>query len=292
MALASPLSAAQRTPGAAPALKVLVVDPNATNRVRLKDTLRGLEIVESVSEISRVPSVVEFLKDNRVNVILIDQEATERDIFEVIKQIQQQPAAAKTEFVLVGEEVTDEIKSRGQEVGVRGYLSRPYDMRRLETAIMDAVRPTGPPPGAPKADHRKEFLDKLRLLTLFQRFSNDELVRLMKICKAYRIAAGTHVFQEGEEGRSLFVLVSGQVDIVKDSNGQQQVLVSMHPGDVFGEMAIVDAEPRFAAAQAATDCTVIEVNASLVNNNDDVISLKLVRSIAILLVKKLRALSK
>jgi hypothetical protein len=39
---------------------------------------------------------------------------------------------------------------------------------------------------------------------------------------------------------------------------------------------------------AATDCTVIEVNESVVNNNEDIISLKLVRQIAILLARKLR----
>ncbi len=292
MAQAVPLVAARKPTQPEPRLRVLVVDPNATNRVRLKDTLRGIEFVDSVSETSRVSLAVEHLKDNPVDLLIIDEEASEGNIFDVIKQIKGQPAAARTKILLVGEEITDESRAKGAEVGVSAYLSRPYDMRGLENTIKQALRPAAPPPNSAAAQHRKDFLDRLRMLSLFQRFSNEELARLMKICKAYRIAAGTHVFREGEEGRSLFVLVAGQVDIVKDNGGEKQVLVSMNPGDVFGEMAIVDAEPRFAAAVAANDCSVIEINASIVNNNDDVISLKLVRAIAILLVKKLRLLSK
>ena len=67
-----------------------------------------------------------------------------------------------------------------------------------------------------------------------------------------------------------------------------RVLVRMSPGDCFGEMAIIDAEPRSADAVATTDCIVIEVNESIVNSNEDILSLKLVRQIAILLAKKLR----
>ncbi len=292
MAQAVTLVAARKPSQPAPRLRVLVVDPNTTNRVRLKDTLRGIDFVDSVRETARISSAVEHLKDHPVNLLIIDEEASESNIFDVIKQIKGQPAAARTRFLLVGAEITDELRAKGAEVGVNAYLSRPYDMRGLENTLKEAVRPAAPPQSSAAAQHRKDFLDRLRMLSLFQRFSNEELVRLMKICKAYRIAAGTHVFKEGEEGRSLFVLVAGQVDIVKDNGGEQQVLVSMNPGDVFGEMAIVDAEPRFAAAVAANDCSVIEISASIVNNNDDLISLKLVRAIAILLVKKLRLLSK
>lgn len=292
MAQAVSLASSQKAQRPVQGLRVLVFDPNATNRVRLKDTLRGIDIVDSVSETSRLSSAVDHLKDNPVNLLIIDEEATEKDVFEVIKQVRDQPAAAKTRIMLFADEITQEMKTKGAEVGVAAYLSRPYNTAGLEATLKAAMKPAGPAPGSAAAQHRQDFLDRLRTLSLFQRFSNEELARLMKICKAYRVGPGTHVFREGEEGHSLFVLVAGQVNIVKENAGQQQVLVSMNPGDVFGEMAIVDAEPRFAAAVAANDCSVIEISASIVNNNDDVISLKLVRAIAILLVKKLRLLSK
>ncbi len=56
-------------------------------------------------------------------------------------------------------------------------------------------------------------------------------------------------------------------------------------------MAIIDSEPRMADAVAASEATVLEVNQSIINDNEDITSLKLVRQIAILLVKKLRASS-
>ena len=88
------------------------------------------------------------------------------------------------------------------------------------------------------------------------------------------------------------VVVAGQVDITKISDGQTRVLVSMHPGDCFGEMAIIDDSPRMADAVAGgSGCSTIEVSASIVNDSEDMISLKLVRQIAILLCRKLRAQS-
>ena len=86
----------------------------------------------------------------------------------------------------------------------------------------------------------------------------------------------------------MFVVVTGQVDIRKVIGGEDRVLVSMGSGDCFGEMAIIDASPRMADAVAATPTSAIEVAAGIVNNNEDIISLKLVRQIAILLAKKLR----
>jgi serine/threonine-protein kinase len=134
----------------------------------------------------------------------------------------------------------------------------------------------------------RDTLDKLRRVSLFSGFSDPELIRLLKICRTRNFEAGAYIFHEGEQGNSLYVLVAGKLEIRKEENGASRVLVEMHPGDCFGEMAIIDDEPRMADAVAATDCTLIEVNESVINNNEDIISLKLVRQIAILLAKKLR----
>src|SRR5690606_21283884 len=69
---------------------------------------------------------------------------------------------------------------------------------------------------------------------------------------ARRIAAGERIFQAGDAATEMYVLLEGTVDIQLD--GRQ--IEELHPGSVFGEMAIVDSTPRSADAVARTDVLV------------------------------------
>ncbi|MEE8436459.1 MAG: cyclic nucleotide-binding domain-containing protein, partial [bacterium] len=86
----------------------------------------------------------------------------------------------------------------------------------------------------------------------------------------------------------LYVLIAGQVEIIKHRDSGMEVLATMRAGDCFGEMALVDQEPRSADARAKGDSMIIEVNAQILNDIDDILALKLFRKIAILVTKKLR----
>ena len=63
-------------------------------------------------------------------------------------------------------------------------------------------------------------------------------------------SAGQVIFQEGEPGDVLYIVVEGQVEILM--NGQ--LLETLGSGDVLGEMALIDNKPRSASAFARTDC--------------------------------------
>lgn len=270
-------------------LKILVIDPDPVSRFRLKTTLRTMDMVEAVSEMSTTKGVAVLLGQRAINVIIIDQFPSEGEVYDIVKSISEQPAAAKTGWVLVADRLDDEIIERGKAAGIDGFLPRPFDILQLEKILTSAaaVRPQGRPKEV--QGQLKETLTKLRQVSLFTGFTDQELLRLLKICKTRILEAGNYVFHEGEPGESLYVVVSGRIDINKTTEGTVQTLVSMGPGDCFGEMAIISAEPRFADAVAASDCTLIEVNESVVTSNEDIISLKLVRQIAILLANKLRA---
>lgn len=271
-------------------LKVMIIDPNTNARHQLKDALRGHEFVESVSDRGSPHSILDILAENPVDVIIIDENPGAGDVFEVVRLIKSKNVAAGINFVLMGESIDEDVVQRGKAAGIKGFLVKPYDIRGIEQALVNAAGSTpGEDDAAAKArEHLKDTLDKLRKVSLFSGFSDGELVRLLKICRTRNYTSGSHVFHEGEKGYSLYVLVAGTLEIRKNIAGEDKVLVEMHPGDCFGEMAIIDDEPRMADAVAATACTVIEVNESVVNNNEDILSLKLVRQIAILLAKKLR----
>jgi CRP-like cAMP-binding protein len=274
-------------------LRVMIVDPNPNHRDRLKDLVRQLPFVDSVSERGSPHSILDILSQNPVHVIMIDENPGAGNVFDVVRVIRSKSVGAHTRFVLLGDTLDEEAQQQGATVGIAAFLKRPYDLASTEQVLMrvtGGAAASAESAAANKArDGLRETLDKLRKVSQFHRFTDQELVRLLKICRTRQYPAGTYVFHEGDKGTSLFVLVAGALEIRSKAGGEERVLARMSPGDCFGEMAIIDAEPRSADAMAASDCTAIEVNESVINSNDDLLSLKLVRQIAILLAKKLRS---
>lgn len=72
--------------------------------------------------------------------------------------------------------------------------------------------------------------------------------------------AGTVIFKEGEIGEHLFIIQSGQIKITKKTNEGEKTLVVFSEGDFFGEMAVIDKEPRSATATAIADTKCIVLN--------------------------------
>ena len=78
---------------------------------------------------------------------------------------------------------------------------------------------------------------------------------------------GEIIFKEGEIGRRCaFLVENGKVEIVKTSiDGHETVLGYVPSGGIFGEMALVDNQPRMAKARAVDTTTVIIVSAAVLD---------------------------
>lgn len=75
-----------------------------------------------------------------------------------------------------------------------------------------------------------------------------------------RLAAGAELFRKGDEGNALFGVRSGKVYISTRSPGGREVILNvMEPGDVFGEIALLDGLPRTADATAMEDCALMRI---------------------------------
>lgn len=68
------------------------------------------------------------------------------------------------------------------------------------------------------------------------------------------------IFCENEPGRELYILQSGRVKITKMVDGQEVLLAVLQPGDIFGEMALLDNKPRSASAIIAETATMLAIN--------------------------------
>ncbi|MDJ0733724.1 MAG: cyclic nucleotide-binding domain-containing protein [Nostocaceae cyanobacterium] len=100
-----------------------------------------------------------------------------------------------------------------------------------------------------------ERLLLVRRVSIFQELRDDFLVRLASVMDEQFFPANTTIFKQGQEGRSLFIVVSGKVKI--HLGGQQ--LAVFPQGEAFGEMSVFDAQPRSASAIALEPCECLEL---------------------------------
>lgn len=91
----------------------------------------------------------------------------------------------------------------------------------------------------------------LARVPLFAELTSEELDVLSACLRHRRYARGETIFLRGDPGSSLYIVESGRVKIVLSSaEGREFVLALLGPGDFFGELALLDGEPRSADAVA------------------------------------------
>jgi CRP/FNR family transcriptional regulator, cyclic AMP receptor protein len=75
------------------------------------------------------------------------------------------------------------------------------------------------------------------------------------------LSHGAAIFRNGDDGASLFVVSAGIVRISRTTGAGRGVVFNLvGPGDIFGEVALLDGSPRTADATAVTDCDLIEID--------------------------------
>ena len=72
--------------------------------------------------------------------------------------------------------------------------------------------------------------------------------------------AGDTIFREGDSANQAFIVQDGEVAIVKSAGGKVTVLGTIGKGGIFGEMGLIDDQPRMATARAKTAATLIVVS--------------------------------
>ena len=70
---------------------------------------------------------------------------------------------------------------------------------------------------------------------------------------------GEKIFRDGDGGSRADIVQSGSVDIVKEIVGKDVTVGTVGPGGIFGEMALIDDEPRMASAIVADTCVCIVI---------------------------------
>jgi CRP-like cAMP-binding protein len=93
---------------------------------------------------------------------------------------------------------------------------------------------------------------------LFRAFARKQRLDLIRRFTGHEVALGTKVLREGDPGRGLYVVLSGEVDVTKSQEGAEDVLLAnLKAGEVFGEIALVKGFPATATITAARQSTIL-----------------------------------
>ena len=98
-------------------------------------------------------------------------------------------------------------------------------------------------------------------LPLFAALGAEEMALLAEAVDLKTLQAGETIFEAGDAGDAMYIVTSGEMEIsVVDRAGQKIILTARHRGDVFGELAMLDAGPRSATARALVSTELLELD--------------------------------
>ncbi len=101
--------------------------------------------------------------------------------------------------------------------------------------------------------------DFLRRLPLFAGLNDQDMQRLLDMAEPVTIRAGELLMEEGTPGDSAYIILDGEFDILKRS-GQQDVVIAVRgPGEVIGEISLLDQSPRTASVRAVRDSHLLRI---------------------------------
>jgi len=117
--------------------------------------------------------------------------------------------------------------------------------------------------GGKKMAEKKGDTSKVNIfwkIPMFEFLEAEELDRLYSLCGTGRFAKGEYVFLECDQPRNLYVLVTGEVKLLKQTEDGRETIVEMaYPGEIFGEEAIFDGQPYPMTAQALEDVELLTI---------------------------------
>jgi CRP/FNR family transcriptional regulator len=133
-----------------------------------------------------------------------------------------------------------------------------------------------------------ESIELLSRVPLFSELSRAELERISRVSVARSFPAGVRVFHEGDHSDACYLVRTGDLRVTREHpDGRAITLATLGPGDIFGELAMLDGQARSASVETLTETELLALPAADVRrllSDRPEISVKLIAA----LTKRLR----
>ena len=103
-----------------------------------------------------------------------------------------------------------------------------------------------------------DIIDNIKDISIFAELKDDEIKKISEFCRPRTYPKNSMVILEEEFGDTVFAICEGTVKITRvNDEGKEVILALLGPGEIFGEMAIIDGESRSANALAQENCVLL-----------------------------------
>jgi len=120
-------------------------------------------------------------------------------------------------------------------------------------------------------------------LPFFEDFNMEQVKDILTASSVLKVSKGDVIVTEGEIDDSLYIILSGKIDVFKNKTKINVI----DRGQCFGEMAYLSGYPRAATLKANTDCVLMKISATLMNRVSKSLQLLFMKSFAITLVNRI-----
>ncbi|MDO8672071.1 MAG: cyclic nucleotide-binding domain-containing protein [Dehalococcoidia bacterium] len=142
--------------------------------------------------------------------------------------------------------------------------------------------------------------EKLRAVPILAGLTEAQIEAILGVVTSRRVAADTVIVREGDEGKSLFILTEGSVEVTKrlglgiqmpTEGSREKLLVSLDAPQFFGEMGLLEDTERSATITTRGGCELVEItheNFERLAELDPLLGYRVLRNIAVVLSSRLR----
>lgn len=135
----------------------------------------------------------------------------------------------------------------------------------------------------PEIEEVKDIVDFVHNLKFFRAFSVDHVKEVVSLSQIIKINKGKTIISEKEIDDTFYIIMSGQAKVKKDGKD----LANLRTGDCLGEMALIGFQRRIADVIADTDCILLKIGSSVLDNTSDAVKYLFFKGFAVTLVQRL-----
>lgn len=110
------------------------------------------------------------------------------------------------------------------------------------------------------ANDMDAFVKLLSYVKCLKGFGVEDVRNLLSISSRVVWQPGEHIFLEGDQGRDVFIICSGKVNIWRKKGAEKVTLANLTEGDSFGEMGLIRGGARSASATAVDPSVALRIN--------------------------------
>jgi len=229
-------------------------------RAALEDTAtRSRLLAFRILAVLEDPSVVRSVE----KVLRFESTRSRADALEVLSNLGERESAGHLVLMLEEAPLAEKIVLLSSAIPPPSNLEAVLEEARASSDRWLAMAAASHGAQSPEGDQREEKMERLLILRrvpLFAQMNLEQLEAINQIVKEVEYLAGEAIFREGDVGSELFLLVEGEVRIVKNWGTPQELLLTTCQGiDYFGEMAILDDEPRSATVLVSKDARLLSL---------------------------------